>query len=895
MDLAFVSKIDMINRLLLIVLFGCLGLVLVRAQQLPFVQGEILAGLNPKANVDELAHRMAIYFQGKISLQKHIAPAQQIWLIKATDDLEYRAIDWLNHQPEVYAAQLNFLLDKRSLPNDPQLPHQWQLHSADSTSPPALPPIDLDAKEAWDISTGGLTPAGDTIVVAMIDSGLDYTHPDLADNLWINHAEIPNNNQDEDKNGYIDDYRGWNVTTLNDDISGLTKSHGTPIAGIIGARGNNNMGTSGINWQVKMLFVAAGGTMADVLAAYDYILNARHAYNTTKGRAGSFVVSVNCSFGTDYGSPTQAPLWCAVFDSLGKKGILSIAATANKAIDVDIVGDLPTSCNSDYLVTVTNINKNDEKVKEAAWGKTHIDLGAFGEEVFSTTAGNSYGRVSGTSFAAPQVSGAIGLLYSSPCPMLISEMKTDPAEAAYHAKKILLGSVHPNPSLEGITLSGGRLNLFRLLKTYEESCPSCTAPFAITVNNDKPNEAAFNWVQQQDNHIVRLRIREDDSQPWVIYDNVHNGFVVSKLLNCHTYQYAMQTKCTPQDSSSWSLVRFFQSSGCCTAPNELSHVVKSTNNSAQITWVNVDAASGYTLRYRSKDVDWAQVYTQDNNIKIENLQACTNYEIQILTHCALAKTDFSSSFFVQTSGCGSCLEQSYCNSKATHADDEWIESFTIGTFTNKSPKSNGYQAFTDQTINLKANTLVPVSISPGFNGQPYKEFFRIFLDLNADGDFDDLGETVFDPGFALEATANGFIAIPNVKQRLVTRLRVSMKFAGSPIAKSPEPCELFGFGEVEDYCVNIDPSNILSQVSESKGTMRIYPQPAAKNLSIDLPEPAQTINIYNTFGQLMYTKDFNNNSQINLSVQDWNTGIYIIEAYANGQAYTGKFLVSPIP
>jgi serine protease len=881
----------MMNRLFVIVLFGCVSIASAWAQQLPFAQGEVLIALKPNADVELLAHRMATFFPEKFFLHKNIAPVQQIWLVKAIDDLEYRALEWLNKQPEVNVAQLNYLLESRNLPNDPQFPNQWHLNNAPGTGLPSTLPIDMNAKEAWNISTGGISPAGDTIVVAMIDSGLDFTHTDLKDNLWVNHAEIPDNNKDEDQNGYIDDYLGWNVSTLNDNIGGLTTTHGTPIAGIIGARGNNNIGVSGVNWRVKMMFVASGGTMADVLAAYDYILHTRRVYNASNGKSGAFVVAVNCSFGTDYGSPTQAPLWCAAFDSLGKHGILSIAATANKAIDVDQVGDLPTSCASDYLITVTNVNKKDVKVQEAAWGKKHIDLGAFGEDIFSTASGSNYGLVRGTSFAAPQVSGAIGLLFSSPCPTLISEMKTDPAEAAYYAKKLLLGSVQPNISLSDKTLSGGRLNLFQLLKNYEESCPSCSAPFAVTVENLKSGEVAFQWVQTQDNDQIRLRIRKDDTQTWIVYDNITQNFVVKGLIPCQTYQYSMQTKCTDQDSSAWTIVRNFQTNGCCTPPDKHTYEVNLTNNSAKIKWVTIDAALGYTIRYRSTDADWSSLHTDVNFIGIENLQACTLYEIQLLTHCNLSKTDFSSSFFIKTTGCGACVEQSYCTSKSNHAEDEWIETVTIGKFTNKSPKSNGYQSFTDHNIFLKPNTLIPVSITPGFTGQPYKEFFRIFLDLNADGDFDDPEELVFDPGFALEGTVNGFISIPNMNQRIVTRLRVSMKFSGSSISKSPEPCEIFGFGEVEDYCVTISPENSSNQYIGHEGALRIYPQPATNYLNIELPEPAQTLLVYNALGQLIYTDDFIGQTTVNIFVENWKSGVYFIEATANGRLYYGKMFI----
>ncbi|MCB0680027.1 MAG: S8 family serine peptidase, partial [Saprospiraceae bacterium] len=116
-----------------------------------------------------------------------------------------------------------------------------------------LPDADIDATEAWDHTTGGLTPAGDTIVVAVIDDGTDPDHPDLAANLWRNYAEIPYNNIDDDDNGYIDDHWGWNVSAGIDLVQ--FGSHGVKVSGLIGAVGDNQTGIAGVNWDVKILNV----------------------------------------------------------------------------------------------------------------------------------------------------------------------------------------------------------------------------------------------------------------------------------------------------------------------------------------------------------------------------------------------------------------------------------------------------------------------------------------------------------------------------------------------------------------------------------------------------------------------------------------------------------------
>ena len=280
----------------------------------------------------------------------------------------------------------------------------------------------------------------------------------MAANLWKNYGEIENNGIDDDGNGFIDDYHGWD-TGSNSDAVGDGGGHGTPVAGIVGAVGNNGVGVAGVNWDVKLMIVQGGtGIESEVLEAYSYPLVARKAYNETDGEEGAFVVSTNASWGIDQGQPADAPLWCSFYDTLGVHGIISCGATANANFNIDIVGDLPTGCSSEYLISVTNMNDNDVKVTSAGFGATTIDLGAFGQGTFTTTLSN-YGGFGGTSGATPHVTGSVALLYSAPCPTLISIAKSDPLVAAQMVRDFILNEADPNPSLAGITVTGGRLNI----------------------------------------------------------------------------------------------------------------------------------------------------------------------------------------------------------------------------------------------------------------------------------------------------------------------------------------------------------------------------------------------------------------------------------------------------
>jgi hypothetical protein len=426
--------------------------------------GQLLVKFKPQVVPENFMVGFQTYARdgGGIWLEKKLSKAANINLI-GYDTLTVNAINLLEEikkDPQVEYACFDISVESRGdMPDDPNLASQWGLFS-------------IGTEKVWEITKGGVSALGDTIVVAILDTGFDINHEDLKGNIWINKGEKPGDKIDNDQNGYIDDVSGWNF--IHQSAMHVADNHGSSVAGIIGAKGNNGKGISGMNWHVKLM-VFETRLVSDIIAAYDYIIEQRERYNRTKGKQGAFVVTTNASFGVNKIKCVDQPLWGEMYDRLGAAGILSAAGAANNPWNVDEVGDMPTTCKSDYLMTVLNTNPKDERYAGSAFGAVSIDMGAPGQNSFSTRNNNEYGAFHGNSAAAPHLAGAIALLYSIPRQKLAEEAMAFPAQTAMKIRNLLLNNVDKVPSLVSLTATGGRLNVFssmmKLLEIYPEKKP----------------------------------------------------------------------------------------------------------------------------------------------------------------------------------------------------------------------------------------------------------------------------------------------------------------------------------------------------------------------------------------------------------------------------------------
>ena len=432
-----------------------------------YVENEFIIWLEQDVDAADFAAKSNTGIMPKRQLSKRL----NIWLFEINDNKELREdkMRRLNANADVRVIQNNHtnITLREAIPDDPFFGQQWA---------PAI----MNLPQAWEeFTTGGVTATGDTIVVAVIDGGADWTHEDL--NCWENAHEIPNNGIDDDGNGYIDDFHGWNAYNHNGYVG--SNNHGTHVSGIIGAVGNNGKGVCGVNWNVKIMPICGSSSNESVVVeAYSYVLEMRARYNETDGEEGAFIVATNSSFGVDYGNPDDYPIWCSMYDEMGNVGILSCGAGPNMNVNVDVVGDVPSACPGNYLIGITNTTSSDEKYGNAGYGVNNIDIGAPGTSIYSTLPNNNYSNMTGTSMATPQVSGTIALMYAALPEEMMIACKNDPANFCLSVRHHLLNGADHLPSLDGLVASGRRLNAYGAIESvlYDSIIPSLTGEVNIS-------------------------------------------------------------------------------------------------------------------------------------------------------------------------------------------------------------------------------------------------------------------------------------------------------------------------------------------------------------------------------------------------------------------------------
>jgi subtilisin family serine protease len=401
-------------------------------------------GRSVETRVDQWNGRLAVGLQPEVALRA-LPLAQSDWQTASLGNGYFSlttpgasrqdVLAWAASTPSILAFEPAIVLRASSLPNDPGFPSQWSLGNTALGGYGQIG-ADIDATQAWDVTTGSRS-----VVVGVVDSGIDLDHPDLAANIWTNPGEVAGNGLDDDHNGFVDDVHGWNFNARTNNVQD-GYGHGTHVSGIIGAVGNNGQGIAGINWQVSIMPLRfqdnyGVGDTGGAIAALNYATMMRRDY-------GINIVVTNNSWGG--GTGVSAMLQDAI-RAQGEAGIMFVAAAGNSGVNCDVSPRYPACYDMPNTISVAATDRYDTLAGFSNYGATTVDLAAPGAGISSTRPNGTYGSMSGSSQAAPHVSGVVALLAAA-----------KPGISVGQIRAAILGSVDPLPSLAGKTVTGGRLN-----------------------------------------------------------------------------------------------------------------------------------------------------------------------------------------------------------------------------------------------------------------------------------------------------------------------------------------------------------------------------------------------------------------------------------------------------
>src|SRR6266850_512704 len=415
----------------------------------PPVSGGRLAGIA----ADHVPGEILIKFRGRTGMAEHARARAAVsatilgrfrsgaehWRMGGGVTTE-EAIAQLEGDPQVEYVEPDYIVRADVVPNDPRYSSLWALHNTGQAG--GAPGADIKAEAAWEITTGSRS-----VLVGVIDSGVDYRHPDLAANVWTNPGEIPGNLIDDDHNGFVDDVHGWDFA--NDDNDPFDDYlHGTHVSGTIGAVGDNRYGVTGVNWQVSLVPVKftdskGNGPISSAIAAIEYATSLH-------------VNLMNNSWGGDAFSQ-------ALLDAVNEAAdanILFVASAGNDHLDDDLVPHYPASFDAPNVVAVGATTGADRLASFSGFGRKSVDLGAPGFQILSTIPTQGFQTFNGTSMATPHVTGVAALMLAA-----------HPGLSAVDLKQALLDTIDPLPALAAITVSGGRLNAARALAALDAGPP----------------------------------------------------------------------------------------------------------------------------------------------------------------------------------------------------------------------------------------------------------------------------------------------------------------------------------------------------------------------------------------------------------------------------------------
>lgn len=469
-----------------------------KSRRLNAVPGEFIVRFREdSAGATKAVHTQQLDVAGKGQLSMRVETlgaadiVEGLRLVQVASGDSSSVLEALRARPDVIYAEPNFIRRKSATPNEFNSNSDlWALKNTGQGG--GTPGIDMKAEQAWDTTTGS-----SSIVVAVIDEGINVAHPDLQPNVWRNPGEIAGDGIDNDGNGYVDDVNGFDFVHNDGSVydgpgtnpdGSIIDAHGTHVAGTIGAAGNNGQGVVGVNWQVSLMSLKFlgpdGGSSADLLKAFTYAKVMRDLWVSSGGTRGANIRVTNNSYGGGEYSQAEAD----AIQALGASNILFVAAAGNEAENNDVIGSYPATYDLPNVISVAAFDRQGKFASFSNRGLRTVHLGAPGVSIISTLPGNSYGYFSGTSMASPQVAGVAALVLAAH-----PEMNTTRLRGA-----VLFGAT-PSADLDDTTVTGRAANAFGSMQNAAEV--DTTAPATIsnlTISGQDGRTVVLNWTAPGD-------------------------------------------------------------------------------------------------------------------------------------------------------------------------------------------------------------------------------------------------------------------------------------------------------------------------------------------------------------------------------------------------------------
>ncbi|MGL1937358.1 MAG: S8 family serine peptidase, partial [Fibrobacterales bacterium] len=451
-----------------------------------------------------------------------------------------KALKELSKDPQVNYVHPDWKVSLNATPNDESFDNLWGMHNTGQLG--GIPGADISAVEAWDISTGS-----ENVIIGVIDSGVDYLHPDLKDNMWVNVNEIPDNGIDDDGNGYIDDINGYDF--YNNDADPMDDhNHGTHVSGTIAGKANNNIGVAGVMWKAKIMalkFISKDneGSLEGAIAAINYATDMGAALTNNSWGGGGYAPALEEAIAA---------------------GPLFVAAAGNDNVDNDLFPHYPSSYDLDNIISVAASDRYDHRSDFSQWGLTTVDLAAPGSSIYSSLRNNTYGSFNGTSMATPHVSGVAGLIKS-----------ISPTLTAIEVKNILLSSVDPLDAFAGLTVTGGRLNAHTSLIN--------TSPKWVTITDNGNGTLA---PGESITLSMTFDANELDAGAWTSVldfttndgaETVHTLPITMNVLECRTLDFDAQSVTFPDTWVGDFSMQTIRISNTCNAATSISSIMATTS------------------------------------------------------------------------------------------------------------------------------------------------------------------------------------------------------------------------------------------------------------------------------------------------------------------------------